>query len=468
MITRLGLRKAMQSLVMLDLPLISNLLGRIKGDQIGLTFTRDSDQWCQDDTGVWFKVTAGIPAFNSKGIFLEPVSTNKCTCYGAIPADIYGATRIEGFTLIRGVLYEIVASVTLDFTTVGAISNLAGTQFVAADAAVLGAGDSIRDVLFGVGIKSYYSAGAWRQNHANMTINGNQAAILLTVEDEDELIAAGLSQLGISGKVYKLDNSAGSAIAYVTISGITANTNAHTMSVFARSNIGGVGTKLMNDYGTVSVMFSGGTGYNRYVVQNFTPGGGADKLSVYAKIGDVVYFVLPQLEELPFVTSPMPTVNQISTRAAIGLSFATAGNCKNSNFTVYFEAVPQAPTVGARQTVFTNSAGGDSGNDRFAIRLRDASTAQLEVVFGSGADVQTIDCGALVGNTAYKVAVAVSSIGVKVFINGALAGSSAAVPAIVLGAVSNISSTAPPVCYLRNLRTYRKALDDEVLAGITT
>jgi hypothetical protein len=54
--------------------------------------------------------------------------------------------RTAGYTLVVGTVYKIVSQATLDFTTVGASANTAGTYFICHTASALGAGDAASDV----------------------------------------------------------------------------------------------------------------------------------------------------------------------------------------------------------------------------------------------------------------------------------------------------------------------------------
>jgi len=80
-----------------------------------------------------------------KEIMLETLPSN-----GALGPDLMDqealTARVEGYTLVVGTVYKIVSRATLDFTTVGAADNTAGTYFICHTAAVLGSGDAASDV----------------------------------------------------------------------------------------------------------------------------------------------------------------------------------------------------------------------------------------------------------------------------------------------------------------------------------
>jgi len=327
--------------VAVNLPLAS-LAGKVAG---GLTYTRASGQWHQDDAGVWQYVAANVPAFNSKGILLEPPSTNKCTCYGVIPADSYAAAVTSGAVLVLGRKYEIVTRATTDFTTKGAANNAVGTQFVLTAACTLGAGDSVKEVQFGVGTKSYHNGTSFVQNHTNMTLSGDTAAVLTTVDDTAALAAAGLSNLAASGKWYKIDNSAGAAAAYVTIAGSAGNLNPHSRSLFYLVDGAGCSVFMVADAASGMALNVIGA-VTRAIKDGYvSTSSGAFQISVVA--GRTLRILLPQLEELPFTTSPMPTAGATATRAATVPSFNTAG-LRTNNLSEKFTWTPAAASQGTR------------------------------------------------------------------------------------------------------------------------
>ena len=63
-------------------------------------------------------------------------------------------------------------------------------------------------------------------------MTGDAAAVLSVVDDVSALAAAGLSAICSSGKVYKLDNSAGTTYAYCKLLPAVGNTNIHSASVY--------------------------------------------------------------------------------------------------------------------------------------------------------------------------------------------------------------------------------------------
>ncbi|MGA0599026.1 hypothetical protein [Enterovirga sp. CN4-39] len=155
----------------------------------------------------------------------------------------------------------------------------------------------------------------------NIGKTGDAAATLAIVDDSAALAAVGLNALVPSGQVYKLDNTLGTGAAYATINGVTGNLNPHTASAFVRTT-GGIGRVRTNSLGGVVV--NPDLPYARTAF-SFTPGTASDGFWIYAIQGGITYFVLNQLEEGAFASSPIIVAGSAATRAADSLTFPTAG-----------------------------------------------------------------------------------------------------------------------------------------------
>lgn len=140
---------------------------------------------------------------------------------------------------------------------------------------------------------------------AGLAKAGDPAAVLSLVDDAAALEAGGLLGVVTAGKVFELNNSAGTSTATVTVPGSTGNTNAHSISVYARVLSGGNGRLEMS--GVIGRIAINGTSYVRWVSPNVVPTDAARNLVVSAEAGQTVRFILPQLEEGSFVTSPIVT-----------------------------------------------------------------------------------------------------------------------------------------------------------------
>lgn len=272
------------------------------------------------------------------GYVSEPASTNKTTAYGIIPADTLGPELASG-TLTVGQKYQITARTDANFVADGAVDNNVGTQFVATAATVtLDAGDKVKRVQWGVGEKSFHNGTAFVQNITGLTLSGDTAAVLSIVTDQTEIEKAGLANINPTYKVYKLDNSAGSVDAWVAVTGNTGNTNYHSLSFTGRS-IGSC--KLWNNAGTTLATFNSAN-YTKVKADNVLPVASTDKLLVATPATTTVYFLLPQLEELPYATSINPSLGATSTRAATSLSYPISGNLTSPTWSAKITATPAA------------------------------------------------------------------------------------------------------------------------------
>jgi len=423
--------------VAVNLPLAS-LAGKVAG---GLTYARASGQWYQDDAGVWQYVAANVPAFNSKGILLEPPSTNKCTCYGVIPADSYAAAVTSGAVLVLGRKYEIVTQVTTDFTAKGAANNTVGTQFVLTSACTLGAGDSVKEVQFGIGTKSYHNGTAFVQNHTNMTLSGDTAAVLTTVDGTADVLAAKLQNVATSGKVYKVVTGAGGG-ASVAIGGTSTAT---TTSIQAHI-MGGTGfIRLTGDRGKVA--YGAAATMTQRKSENITSVSG-DQMIIDIDDNQTVYFLLVQPEDLPSCTSPIPTAGATATRAATALSFATAGNVSDAAGAIYAEVTPLETSGVLRNIVGTS-------------RLLYLNANQFRSFDGTTLLTWASN---VVADTSYKLAIKWGPSGRSLVGSGQVRATSAYDGSLDSGGSIGLGG----MCYIKNLRIYRKPLSDAQLIAMTT
>ena len=145
-------------------------------------------------------------------------------------------------------------------------------------------------------------------NNANPTdltgIGGSAApAVLSVVDDTAALSAAGLSEVCASGKVYKLDNSAGTEVAFAVAAGSADNTAVHSISAYLRVDAG-------EAYLRISEVANGprvsNTAYERITLDGHQAVENAT-FSVRADPGAVVYFILPQFEQSAGTSSPIVT-----------------------------------------------------------------------------------------------------------------------------------------------------------------
>jgi len=157
----------------------------------------------------------------------------------------------------------------------------------------------------------------------NISKSGDAAAVLSVVDDTAALAAAGLSSICTSGKVYKLDNSAGTTNANVEILGSTGNTNPHSASLFARKE--GAGTSnllwLASPYQTAPITQAS---YTSIAIQNQVAVNGLTWRLVSAA-GAIVYFILPQLVESPYLMPFVAAVDDAAAAVSVTSTASTSG-----------------------------------------------------------------------------------------------------------------------------------------------
>lgn len=179
-----------------------------------------------------------------------------------------------------------------------------------------------------------------------LTKSGDAAAVLSVVDDTAALTAAGLIGVCNSGKVYKFDNSLGTINASTIIQGDTTNINVHSFSCFARnaSLVATSASFYIGSFPANSSVIKGTSSYLKCSVTNFVPTGVANKAVLYVTAGSIVYFILPQLEEGSFSTSPItiPTDPLTTiTRAGTVLTYPTAGKIRSNDIALKLSVVPR-------------------------------------------------------------------------------------------------------------------------------
>lgn len=201
------------------------------------------------------------------------------------------------------------------------------------------------------------------------TTFGDPAGSLSVVSDDAALAAAGLSGLCSTGKVFKIDNSAGTSPFYARIdNSITLGANTWSFTAYVRGSgsfsfdvnagtwtPGGTSPALTSSYQRLVSIGSSSVSSNQY------------RVSVTG--GSVVYFILMQAEQGAFPTSVIPNTGIAVTRNAdvvqmTGTNFSSWYNQSEGTFVA--QAITQRPTTaGNPPRVFTAHDG--SENNRVTI-----------------------------------------------------------------------------------------------------
>lgn len=148
-----------------------------------------------------------------------------------------------------------------------------------------------------------------------LTIGGDSTATISVADAPAGLLmAAGLDELCTNGKVFLLDNSAGATGAYVDINGETGNTNPHSISIYAATMNAGFNGNVALVGGSKNVAINQ-SNLTLLKIENEMPNHSSRKIRINASPGKGVYFILNQLEEMPFCTSTIRTQGQSASRA---------------------------------------------------------------------------------------------------------------------------------------------------------
>lgn len=229
-----------------------------------------------------------------------------------------------------------------------------------------------------------------------LTKFGDAAATLTEVDDSAALAAAGLQNICPSGKVFKLDNSAGVADAVAWCAGTTANTNAHTASAYVRG-----GTGSFAQYSAGGSPFGAWAASSSYArrVGTFTPADVSRVCAIVANAGQIVYFILNQLEEGSFASSPIPVAGSSVTRPAdiplIDISAYSPAITYPLTMYARFERVVD---TGGNEAQISMDAG--ASTNRSAIRI--TATDVLSAFVDNGSQVSVTVAGSVAVATSYR------------------------------------------------------------------
>jgi len=293
-------------------------------------------------------------------------------------------------------------------------------------------------------------------NPVNMSKSGDAAGILSVVDDAAALAAAGLSGACASGKVYKLDNTAGAANAIASINGTVGNLNAHAFSCYARATAGS-GSVGRSGSSVGAATFSS-SAYAR-VSAVLTPTATTEVLRVQALPGAVVYFILAQLEEGAFATSPIITTGAAGTR---GVDLPSQPFDLPAAYTIMSEAEVPLAQSGVFPTVVSTS-GANNG-------LYLTGTNVPGFSMSNGTYVGTV-AGSLTTGTIVRHAVRAETNNVRAAINGTLATLGTTFSPItgsrILYVGSNIEVASRLNGYIRRIRILPTATADAQLQALT-
>lgn len=208
-------------------------------------------------------------------------------------------------------------------------------------------------------------------NLTGVTRSGDAASTLTVVDDVAALAAAGLQGLCTSGKVFCLNNSAGTTNARATVDGATGNTNSHTFAAFIRGGTGWIGRSP-----AINQTFGASTSYQRRAAVALPPLIGTTLL-IEADPGQVVYFILNSLTETAYVPPVIAVAGAAATRNA-DTHQKTALALNPAGFVVYDEGTFEARL----QNSYAYEIGNGGSLERFLFQSNASDQARGVVITG--------------------------------------------------------------------------------------
>lgn len=291
---------------------------------------------------------------------------------------------------------------------------------------------------------------------------GDANALFGVVDDTAELLAAGLQNICTNGRVFKIDNSACAATSSVSVLGATGNTNAHYYSTYGRATAG-TGTVGRSASGSGAASISGAS-YTR-VGASLTPAGAAETLRIQAVAGAIVYFILNQLEEGAFVSSPIPVAGASATRPADVCSIAAS---ITAPYTLFAEV--DLPLVVANGQVFLGVSDGTSSNGS-AIYTSTTSPVVLNKTSGSN-DAVVVPAGSISANTVSRLAGRFETNNINGRFNGGNLGTldtSCTVSSRTQIEIGSAQINALPIFgFIKRAAVWSSAFTDSQLQGVTS
>lgn len=248
------------------------------------------------------------------------------------------------------------------------------------------------------------SAAAFNSAVSTMGVSGDAAAKFGIIDDTARLRASGFGDLidqgKLNGRVYCIDNSSGVTAAQVLCYGTAITLIPMAVSAYV---VGGSGTVGMHIGTGPNAAFSASNTYQRCVALG-TPTNVGAAMRVVANPGQVVCFILNQLEEKTYPTSVVIVAGASASRSAD--NFISVNDNNPTAYTVVAEfKVPETGTQNGRIW------GYDDGtiNNRALLYIAAGSNVLQLVVTTAGVEVARIAIATVTPGQTYKVATAIAT-----------------------------------------------------------
>lgn len=300
----------------------------------------------------------------------------------------------------------------------------------------------------------------------NVLKAGDAASVLSVVDDTAALTAAGLMGVCTNGKVYKLDNSAGTGVAYAEIVGPVGNLNAHSAFAYMRIDAGGTSTLGFTSAGPQAATTS--TTYTKLTLTNYTPTGTAQRIYTKANAASVVYFILPQLEEGPTVSSVIAgdTLATVTRQATVA-SYPTTNIPAVGPWAVKLAFTPKMAGSATSAVRYLFSVYTDANNETSI--LYDGTTLTFRKRIG-GVNYDATKALTTVAGTTYNIVARWTANGTDIFAQGAKGAGNSNTAAPVIGATFQLGSsngTSQAQANFSNLTIYGNIGDSRAVALAT-
>jgi hypothetical protein len=221
-------------------------------------------------------------------------------------------------------------------------------------------------------------------------------ATLSVVSDTTALTSAGLDLIG-NNNVIRINNIGQATAAVINFSGTFGNTNAHSLSIYARVATAHTPTLTRSGTSPQSTNMDGGNTYRRYRLENITGHVATDTMRVSVPAGADVYVLLFQMEEGAFCSSEIINNGSAQTRQAdrvriLNLNTYNWWNIAQGYMTVRYRTY-YTSAAAADQVVI--SANDGTTNNAIGFRIERLAAKDLVPVIRSGGNIITLSSTAV-------------------------------------------------------------------------
>ncbi|SOC21871.1 hypothetical protein SAMN05877809_1193 [Rhodobacter sp. JA431] len=303
-------------------------------------------------------------------------------------------------------------------------------------------------------------------NLAGFTKTGDANGVFSLVDDATELEAAGLSEIVTSGKVFKVDNSAGISDVWVNSAVTVGAVGPFAMQLQYRGGGADCSVYLTGQSSDRTLLES--EGYAR-AVKVSTATDTTQKMVIRVSPGRVIYFTMAQLEAGLGATSYIPQSGVATTRAAdIVAPIDVSGMDLSAGYSLVAKGQMDA-SAGLFDRVVQLDAGDDLSRQHFMWRIS-ASSFQSEVYDNGVAQATFVASGGPQLGDDFAIAMAAGPDHFQTARNGVAGAKDSAVvfsAPVNLRLASSYASSRPARLLLESVLVYPGLLSEAQLIGVT-